>query len=81
MNHNLRIRLVLFTLLIACLTVTSLLSLPQSAEAACSNPNCGSWMWNGCCNGNKQYQYRQCCTSSGTSCCFQYRCTTALCAV
>ena len=80
MNHRLRVRLVLFTLLIACLTVTSLLSLPSSAEAACATSGCGSWMWNGCCNGNKQYQYRQCCV--GTSCCFQYRClTNVLCAV
>jgi hypothetical protein len=81
MNRSLRIRLVLFALLIATLAVTSLLSLPRSAEAACTYTNCGNWLWNGCCSaGTRQYQYRQCCSSSGTTCCFQYRCTTAACA-
>ena len=80
MNHSLRVRLVLFTLLIVSLAVTSVLSLPRPAEAACSNPSCGSWMWNGCCSGGtKLYEYRQCCTTSGTSCCFQYRCTNTNC--
>lgn len=81
MAKSLRIRLVLFSLLIVCLAVTSLISFTTSAEAACTYTACGSWHWNGCCNGNKQYQYRQCCNSAGTSCCIQYRCTTALCAI
>jgi len=78
MNRSLRIRLILLTLLIVSLAVTSVLTLPRPAEAACSYTACGNWLWNGCCSaGTKQYQYRQCC--AGTSCCFQYRCTTAAC--
>lgn len=80
MNSSLRARLVLFTLLIVVLSVTSLLTLPRPAEAACSYTNCGNWLWNGCCYGGlRLYQYRQCCSSAGTLCCFQYRCTTASC--
>lgn len=80
MDRNLRIRLVLFALLIACMAVTSLISFTGSAEAACTYTACGSWQWNGCCSGGtKLYQYRQCCNSTGTSCCIQYRCTTSAC--
>lgn len=80
MNRSLRARLVLFTLLIVALAVTSVLSLPRPAEAACTYTGCGSWQWNGCCfGGTRLYQYRQCYNSAGTAYCFQFRCTTLTC--
>ena len=73
-------RVVMFTLLVVCLAVSSILSLPKPADAACTYTYCGSWQWNGCCSaGTKLYQYRQCCNSAGTACCFQYRCTSSAC--
>jgi len=77
MNRDLRVRLLLFILLVSALALTSVLSAPTPAEAACSYTGCGSWQYNGCC-GAYLYQYRQCCNGTG-SCCFQYRCTTSRC--
>jgi hypothetical protein len=77
MDRGLRVRLILFALLVASLAFTSVLTLPGTAEAACSYTGCGSWQYNGCC-GSYLYQYRQCCNGTG-SCCFQYRCTTSRC--
>jgi hypothetical protein len=77
MNRSVRVRLILFALLIVCLAFTTLFSAPKPVEAACTYTGCGNWLYNGCC-GSHLYQYRQCCNSTG-SCCFQYRCTTAPC--
>lgn len=73
MNRLSKTRIALLMLLALALALVSLISQPQTVEAAtCPTIGCGSWQYYGCC-GTRLYQRRTCC--NGPTCCTQYQCT------
>ncbi len=77
MNKARRSTLVRLALLGLAMILMTLAIQPVAVNAAtCASIGCGSWQYFGCC-GSHLYQERTCC--NGSTCCNQFRCTTAPC--